>query len=189
MENRLWNHIQTVRQATPLVHNITNSVAMNLNANILLAAGASPIMAYAKSEIEDIIDLSESLVINIGTIDEYKSASILQAVEYAVSRKRVWVLDPVGAGASSYRDEILRKLISQTPSVIRGNASEIMALVKTKTSKTKGVDTTIKSTKVKDIAKQLAQQRQTIVCVSGETDIVTDGKKIICINFIVYIKA
>lgn len=172
MENTLWQHILQVRNTAPLIHNITNYVVMNNTANALLAVGASPIMAHAKSEVEDITSLSHALVINIGTLDEYWTESMLLAAKKADSIKKPWVLDPVGAGATSYRDTVLNQLLFFKPTVIRGNASEIIALAKTAAVVTKGVDSTAISTEAVEAANSLAIKTGAIICISGEIDIV-----------------
>lgn len=172
MENNLWNIILQVRNTSPLVHSITNYVVMNNTANALLAVGASPIMAHAKSEVEEMVDISHSLVINIGTIDEYWEEAMLLAAKKANELRKPWILDPVGAGATSYRDSVLSKLLFLNPTVIRGNASEIIALSKANKTITKGVDSTAKSNEAVEAATTLAQHHQSIVCISGETDIV-----------------
>lgn len=177
MIDKLWKHVLTVREQSPLVHNITNFVVMNNTANALLAAGASPIMAHARPEIKQIVDIAGAVVINIGTPDEYWSDAMLVAAEHASSAGRPWILDPVGAGATSYRDELIQKLLAFRPDVIRGNASEIIALSTSNHAHTKGVDSTATSTEAKAIAKRTARQFQNIVCVSGAQDIITDGKK------------
>nr|WP_315031383.1 hydroxyethylthiazole kinase [uncultured Chryseobacterium sp.] len=172
MEKILWQQVQFVRQTSPLVHNITNFVVMNNTANALLAVGASPIMAHAKSEIREMINIAHSVVINIGTLDEYWSESMLMAAETANAIHKPWVLDPVGAGATSFRDQILHQLLQYHPTVIRGNASEIIALAKINTTVTKGVDSTADSNDAIGAAQILANQYHTIVCISGETDII-----------------
>ncbi|HEY0175771.1 MAG TPA: hydroxyethylthiazole kinase, partial [Pedobacter sp.] len=145
MKQKLWNYISDVRATSPLVHSITNYVVMNNTANALLAAGASPIMAHAHPEMKDMVSISGALVINIGTLDEYWVKSMHIAITQAETLKKPWILDPVGAGATSYRNDVLKELISSYhPSVIRGNASEIMALAKMNTQ-TKGVDSTNKT--------------------------------------------
>ena len=83
MENILWPHIQRLKTSVPLIHNITNYVVMNNTANALLAAGASPIMAHAQSEIEDMVNICQALVVNIGTLDEYWSTSMINAAKKA----------------------------------------------------------------------------------------------------------
>ena len=137
MEKTLWKYIQQVRAQSPLVHNISNFVVMNNTANALLSVGASPIMAHAKSEVVEMVTISDSLVINIGTLDEVWSESMLLAANTASHLGKPWVLDPVGAGATSYRDHILKELLREKPTVIRGNASEIIALNKSNLIKTK----------------------------------------------------
>ncbi|WES97452.1 hydroxyethylthiazole kinase [Chryseobacterium arthrosphaerae] len=172
MEKILWQQVQLVKQKSPLVHNITNYVVMNNTANALLAAGASPIMAHAKSEIREMVNISNAVVINIGTLDEYWSESMFIAAETANAIHKPWVLDPVGAGATSFRDQILQQLLEYRPTVIRGNASEIIALAKINTTVTKGVDSTAASNDALDAAQLLVNQLNTVVCISGETDII-----------------
>jgi hydroxyethylthiazole kinase len=128
------------------VQNITNFVVMNNSANALLAVGASPIMAHAHPEIPQMAAICQALVINIGTLDEYWSAAMLLAATEARRLGKPWVLDPVGAGATPYRDEVLAQLLALRPTIIRGNASEIMALARHNTAATKGVDSTAAST-------------------------------------------
>jgi hydroxyethylthiazole kinase len=182
MEKILWQQVQLVKQKSPLVHNITNYVVMNNTANALLAAGASPIMAHAKSEIREMINIAHSVVINIGTLDEYWSESMLMAAETANTIHKPWILDPVGAGATSFRDQILHQLLQYHPTVIRGNASEIIALAKINTTVTKGVDSTAQSNEAIDAAQILADQYNTIVCISGETDIIISSKQQVSIK-------
>jgi hydroxyethylthiazole kinase len=182
MEKILWEKIQLVRQQSPLVHNITNYVVMNNTANALLAVGASPIMAHAKSEIQEIIGIAHSVVINMGTLDEYWSESMIMAAEIAHSTGKPWVLDPVGAGATSFRNEVLNQLLQYNPTVIRGNASEIMALAKANTTATKGVDSSAKSNEALDAARSLIDQYGTIVCISGEIDIILNNQQEIFIK-------
>ena len=184
MEKNLWKHIQSVKLQSPLVHNITNYVVMNNTANALLAVGASPVMAHAKSEVRDMVAIAHSVVINIGTLDEYWSEAMLIAAETANSLGKPWVLDPVGAGATSFRDEVLHKLLQFKPTVVRGNASEIIALANNNASKatTKGVDSTAASNEAVSAANSISAQYDSIVCVSGATDIITDGEQMIFIE-------
>jgi len=177
MENNFWNYIQSVKKQSPLVHNITNFVVMNNTANALLAVGASPIMAHAKSEIKDMVSISNAVVINIGTLDEYWSESMLIAAEEAHHTKKTWILDPVGAGATAFRDKILSKLLEFKPTVIRGNASEIIALAKANKTITKGVDSTAESNEAITAAKYLVEKYQSVVCISGATDIIINDKE------------
>lgn len=172
MENEIWNQIQLVKQKAPLVHNITNYVVMNNSANALLAAGASPVMAHAHAEIDEMVDISDALVVNIGTLDEYWSESMLKAAYRAQASGKPWVLDPVGCGATAFRSEVLHKLLQFRPAVIRENASEIKALAQMNKAITRGVDSTDESEDAIAAARILANQYQCVVCVSGARDIV-----------------
>lgn len=182
MEKSLWQHITTVRQQSPLVHNITNFVVMNNTANALLAVGASPIMAHARSEVADMVAIAHALVINIGTLAEYWVDSMLLAAETANKSNKPWVLDPVGAGATAYRDEVLQKLLAFNPTIIRGNASEIIALAKNNTAITKGVDSTAASNDAIASARLLVEKYNAVVCISGAVDFVVDSRQIVSIT-------
>ncbi|PKA99839.1 hydroxyethylthiazole kinase [Flavobacteriaceae bacterium MAR_2009_75] len=172
MEENLWKHILQVRDQSPLVHNITNYVVMNNTANALLAVGASPIMAHAHSEIDEMVAICQALVVNIGTLDEYWAKSMLQAANKASALRKPFVIDPVGAGATGFRNDILSELLKTRPTVIRGNASEIMALAKQNVSVTKGVDSTADSNEAIQAAINLNQEFGSVVCISGKIDIV-----------------
>ena len=129
MLDQIWENIQRVKAESPLVHNITNAVVMNNTANALLAAGASPIMAHALEEIDEMVALCRATVINIGTLDRFTVESIKAAIRRANEVGHPVVLDPVGAGATSFRNQTLRDiLVAGTPTFIRGNASEIMTM-------------------------------------------------------------
>lgn len=182
MEKNLWKHIETVRTQSPLVHNITNYVVMNNTANALLAVGASPIMAHAHPEVQDMVSICQALVINIGTLDDYWVRSMLLATEKAHQLGKPWVLDPVGAGATNYRNHTLSALLAYKPIVIRGNASEILALAKANTTPTKGVDSTAESSEAIEAAKLIADKYDTLVCISGKTDIIVGKDALIRID-------
>lgn len=175
MVDTLWNNILLVRKKSPLVHSITNYVVMNNTANALLAVGASPIMAHAHQEIDEIIHICQSLVINIGTLDEYWVQSMVHAAKKANELEKPFVLDPVGAGATSYRDTTLAQLLALKPTAIRGNASEILALAKHNRTKTKGVDSTAQSNEAVESASYLHRQFGSVVCISGEIDIIVSN--------------
>ena len=177
MERTLWKHIQSVKNQSPLIHNITNYVVMNNTANALLAVGASPVMAHAKAEIKDMVAIAGALLVNIGTLDEYWSEAMLIAAETAHRLHIPWVLDPVGAGATPYRNEILPQLLRYHPTVIRGNASEVLALSNSNASTTKGVDSTALSMDAVQTARELVEQYGSVVCISGETDVILDDRK------------
>ncbi|MEI8172669.1 MAG: hydroxyethylthiazole kinase [Deltaproteobacteria bacterium] len=171
----IWSSVVEIRRKSPVVHNITNYVAMNNSANALLALGASPVMAHAEEEVEDMVNISGALVINIGTLSPHWIRAMFRAACQARDRNIPIILDPVGAGATAYRTRTARELLQKIPpSIIRGNASEIMALLE-ETVKTKGVDSTAASHTAVDIARQLNRTYGSVVCVSGETDYIIYG--------------
>lgn len=177
---RVWKDLTRVRDQAPLVHNITNFVVMNSTANALLAVGASPIMAHAPEEMRDLIGIANALVLNIGTLSRPWIESMHLAGKAAGERGVPVILDPVGAGASRLRTETSISLLdSVRPAVIRGNGSEILALATASSGGTKGVDSLHRSDQVTDVARELALNRDCIVVVSGATDIVTDGDRIV----------
>lgn len=164
-----------VRAKSPLVHNITNYVVMNNTANALLAVGASPVMAHSLEEVADMAGIASALVINIGTLEPFWVEAMLIAGKTASTKGTPVVFDPVGAGATAYRTKVCKQIIEECkPSIIRGNASEIMALCNS-AQQTKGVDSTDSSEVAVDYAKALAKQLGAVVAVSGQTDYITDG--------------
>ena len=170
--------LDRVRVQTPLVHNITNYVVMNSTANALLAMGAAPTMAEAPEEMAEIVAIASSLVINIGTLGEKKIDAMLIAAKHARGKGKPIVLDPVGIGATSLRKKAVREIISTAvPSVIRGNASEILSIANQK-SKAKGVDSLDDSGDAIGLARLLARELGCVISVSGETDYITDGETV-----------
>ena len=170
--------IAAVRTQSPLVHNITNYVVMNNSANALLAIGASPVMAHWVSEMEEMTAIAGALVLNIGTLDDKWIDSMVAAGMAALRRGIPIVLDPVGVGATSQRTEAAMKIIEHCrPTIIRGNASEIMALVDASV-KSKGVDSSASSDDALESAKRLAVDTGSVVVISGATDYITNGTEV-----------
>ncbi|MFT5871884.1 MAG: hydroxyethylthiazole kinase [Clostridium sp.] len=175
--------LSNLKEKNPLVHHITNYVTVNDCANITLAIGASPVMADDINEVREMVALSSSLVINIGTLNSRSVESMIQAGKRANELNIPVILDPVGAGATSYRTETAKRIISEVKlAVIRGNLSEIKTLHGIET-KTKGVDACVSVyengtdlTKEKEMASALAYKFNTVVAITGEVDIITDGK-------------
>ena len=171
----LWADVLAVRARCPLVYNITNGVVINFNANVLLAVGASPVMAHAHEEVVDMAGIAQSLVINIGTLDPYWIKSMQMALLAASARGIPTVLDPVGAGATRYRNESIELLLNTAnPCVIRGNASEIMSVAGSSVQ-TRGVDSGAQANDALQLALLLARRTGGVVCVSGEIDHVLDA--------------
>lgn len=173
-----------VRKSCPLVHNITNYVTVNDVANVILACGASPIMADDRAEVEEITSICSALNINIGTLNERTIGSMLLAGKKAQSLGHKIVLDPVGAGASALRTNTAKELIQNIQfSVIRGNISEIKTIA-LGNGTTKGVDADISDAVTEDnleksvaFVKEVAQKNKCIVAVTGAIDLVSDGTK------------
>ena len=167
--------LECVRARRPLVHNITNYVAMTVSANALLALGASPAMVHAVEEVEDFMAISDALVVNIGTLSPPWVDAMRRAVLAANAARKPWVLDPVGCGATPYRTSTAAELSRLHPAVIRANASEIMSLAGTTGEGPKGVDSTAQSDEALDAARALARATRAVVAVTGAIDHVTDG--------------
>jgi len=178
----LWKDIQIIREKAPLVHNITNYVVMNTTANALLAIGASPVMAHALEEVEQMAAIASALVVNIGTLSGPWVEAMVAAMGVAADKGIPVVLDPVGAGATPYRTKTTEQLLAVTsPVIIRGNASEIIALVSS-TARTKGVDSTAASDSAVAAGKALRQSSGSTVCVSGATDYIIGNDEVLTIS-------
>jgi len=179
---KIWEDLQAIRNSSPLIHNITNYVVMETTANALLAIGASPVMAHAVDEMDELIALANCLVINIGTLSPPWIKGMLRALKAAKEKGIPVVLDPVGAGATSYRTETSHALLDLgAVSVIRGNASEIASLCGSHGG-TRGVDSLLCPIDCQSQAKILAEKSDAVVWMSGPTDIVTDGHTIVFIE-------
>ncbi|XP_021290444.1 hydroxyethylthiazole kinase [Herrania umbratica] len=174
-----WAHLSSVRNQSPLIQCITNFVSMDLTANTLLSAGASPAMLHSSNETPDFTPQVHALYINVGTLSDNWLPAMKLAAEIASKFKKPWVLDPVAAGASCFRLKACLDLISLKPTVIRGNASEIIALANASVGFTKGVDSSHDSTDAVEAAKSLANSCGAVVAVSGAVDIVTDGNRVV----------
>ncbi len=178
----VWSDIQTIRKFSPLVHNITNYVVMEQTANSLLAIGASPVMAHALEEVEAMVTIASSLVLNIGTLSSSWIEGMMLALKAANSKGIPIVLDPVGSGATAYRTTTANSILNQgIVTAIRGNASEILSLSGHQNS-TKGVDSLANASNHLEEAKTLALTRKCIVWMSGKTDVITNGQSVILID-------
>ena len=175
--------LEEVRNNKPLVHNITNYVTVNDCANILLALGASPIMADDIKEAADITKISSALVINIGTLNERTIESMIVSGKKANELNIPVVLDPVGAGASEFRNETTKRIIEEVKiSVLRGNMSEIK-FISGLESTTKGVDASERDMQNGNdegvqVAENLANKLKCTVAITGATDIISDGERV-----------
>jgi hydroxyethylthiazole kinase len=176
--------LENVRQKPALVHSITNYVTVNDCANILLACGASPIMADDVAEVEEITSICSALTVNIGTLNTRTIDSMLKATKRANELVHPTVLDPVGAGASTLRTQTAMRLLRECRyDVIRGNMSEIKTLYDG-SGTTRGVDANVADAvteenieEMAEIAKAMSAQFSAIVAITGEIDIVADDKR------------
>ncbi|QJQ94305.1 MULTISPECIES: hydroxyethylthiazole kinase [Halomonadaceae] len=170
-------HLARLRATAPLIHNITNLVAMNSMANVLLAIGASPAMMHAREEAAEFAARADALTINIGTPSPPWVAAMAEAAEAARAAGKPWVFDPVAVGATGYRRDIAARLLALKPSVVRGNASEILAL-EAHTTAGRGVDSSDPADAAKQAAHRLARRIGGVVAVTGETDLISDGRRL-----------
>jgi len=171
-------NLAKLREKKPLIHNITNLVVMNYTANALLACGASPVMAHAKEEVEEMVSFAGALVLNIGTLTPYWVDSMIDAGKKANQAKIPVILDPVGSGATKLRTDSAKRLIDELAiSVVRGNASEVLSLAH-EGSRTKGVDAVHSVDEAADAAVILAGELNTTLAITGPVDLITDGKNV-----------
>jgi hydroxyethylthiazole kinase len=171
--------LRELRERRPLVHQITNYVVMNETANATLALGALPVMAHAVEEVEELASIAGALVLNIGTLSERWVEAMLLAGK-AVSGPIV--LDPVGAGATRYRSETARRLLDELDvAVVRGNPAEIASLIG-RTAEIRGVESIGVEGSAADVAREAARALGCVVSVTGPTDHVSDGERVIAIS-------
>lgn len=171
--------LEKIRNQAPLVHNITNFVVMNLTANALLSLGASPVMAHAVDEVEEMVGLASAVVINIGTLSQPWVEAMEKAIKAAEKGAKPVILDPVGAGATAYRTSTAKKLLASGPvAILRGNGSEIKSLVDTG-SRTKGVDSLESPEAAVEAGRLLSSEFNCVVSISGPVDVVVKEDKTI----------
>lgn len=175
-------NLNKLRETRPLVHNITNFVVMNFTANILLAAGASPVMAHAENEVEEMVGFARALVLNIGTLTDDWVDAMVKAGQKATSLGVPIILDPVGAGATALRTTAAKRILAETSvSLVRGNASEILALAGAQAN-SKGVDAADSVEQATEQAIRLAAELKVPVAITGPQDLITDGSRVIRVN-------
>ena len=178
--------LNSLKDKAPLVHNITNYVSVNDVANILLAIGASPVMSHSPADTADLLQVVKAvggaLVLNIGTLDKEQVSNMIFAGKKANELGIPIVLDPVGAGATSFRTSTALKLLRELRiAVVRGNMSEIKALVGS-TEQTKGVDSVADESNGEAVAKQASEILGSCVAITGATDFITNGKELVTIK-------
>ena len=171
-------NLSNIRATSPLIHNITNYVVMNYTANVLLSMGASPVMAHAENEVEEMVSFAGALVLNIGTLSDPWIHAMMKAGAKAREMGIPVALDPVGAGATALRTQTANRIIRDTGvTLIRGNASEILSL-RQADSRTRGVDAVHTVDDAASIASVLAKELEATIAITGPEDIVTDGTRV-----------
>lgn len=188
--NWAYDALEAIRKKRPLIHHLSNLVVMDFSANLTLAIGASPLMAHAIKELEEIVAISDALVVNIGTLDDSFVSSAEYAIVSATKKSIPIILDPVGIGASAYRLEVFDKLATLAVSsnmnlvVIKGNLGEITALAGY-SAFSHGVDASdarANPTAISTLLKGVAIKYRSIIVCTGPVDYITDGHVIYSIH-------
>ena len=195
IKGNLKNSLENVRKNNPLTHCITNSVTINDCANAVLAIGGSPIMAEDEEEMEEVVEIADVLVINIGKLSKEQIKAMNVSAAHATKTNTPIVLDPVGAGISQLRNNTIKYLVENNNiTAIRGNISEIKAIANiigllNTESAAKGVDVSEDDIISRDnleingnLVKELAKKLDTIVIASGPLDIISNGETIVVLD-------
>jgi len=173
--------LRRLRETKPLIHQITNYVVMNETANATLALGALPVMAHAREEVEEMAAIAGALVLNIGTLSPHWVDAMLLAGRVANERGIPVVLDPVGAGATTYRTETAKRILDEVDvTVLRGNAGEVATLVGVD-AEVRGVESIATGSDPADLARQAGRRLGLVASVTGTVDHVSDGENVISI--------
>jgi hydroxyethylthiazole kinase len=173
--------LRRLREMKPLIHQITNYVVMNETANATLALGALPVMAHAREEVEEMAAIAGALVLNIGTLSPHWVEAMLIAGRVANERGIPVVLDPVGAGATTYRTETAKRILDELEvTVLRGNAGEVATLVGVD-AEVRGVESIASGGDPAELARQAGRQLGLVASVTGPVDHVSDGETVVAI--------
>jgi hydroxyethylthiazole kinase len=171
--------LAVLRERRPLVHQITNYVVMNETANATLAIGALPVMAHAPEEVEEMVQLASALVLNIGTLSEHWVEAMVLAGAAANARQIPVVLDPVGAGATTYRTRAATRILDTVGvTVLRGNAGEVASLVGV-AAEVRGVESIGVDGEPAELAREAARRLGVVASVTGPVDHVSDGLRVL----------
>ena len=174
--------LDRLRASRPLVHHITNFVVMNDTANVTLLIGASPVMAHAPEEVEEMVTLAGALVLNPGTLERAWNEAMLLAGRRARQSSVPVVLDPVGAGATEFRTQTnLRILEEVKPTIVRGNPGEVGSLAGAG-GEVKGVDSVGMLSEPEQVVRQAAKEWGAVVAITGPRDLVSDGHRTIAVG-------
>lgn len=172
---------QKYRQQSPLVFCLTNAVVTNFTANVLLASGASPAMTNLPGEAGPFASVASAVLVNLGTPSTEQMVAMEEAIDSASAAGTPWVLDPVAVGALPVRTEFAHRIVQQRPTLIRGNASEILALAG-KDSNVRGVDSSDTVQAALDAGRELATAHGCVVAISGEADAIIDATRTVLVH-------
>ena len=185
IKKQIIKAVEEVKQTNPMAGSITNSVTINFVANAQLAVGGSAAMVYLPDEGVFLAQAGGASYINVGTLLPIYEKSLPLMAKTLYDNKKAWVLDPVAVGIGEMRTQLLQTFKKYKPSIIRGNASEIIALAGlweleggTELSKVRGVDTTDEVRSAIPAAISLARWTNGAVAVSGQIDLITDGSQV-----------
>jgi hydroxyethylthiazole kinase len=173
--------LRQLRERKPLVHQITNYVVMNETANATLALGALPVMAHAREEVEEMVVLAGALVLNIGTLSPHWVEAMIAAGKAANASGIPVVLDPVGAGATRYRTDTAKRILSEVEvTVLRGNQGEVATLVGV-AAEVRGVESIGAAGDAAELARTAARTLGLVASVTGGVDHVSDGERVLAV--------
>ena len=183
LKQHMVKAVEEIRATNPMAGSITNTVTIDFVANAQLAVGGSAAMVYLPDEGEALVAGGGAIYLNMGTLFPIYEQTIPRAAKAAHDAGKPWVLDPVGLGIGSLRTQLVNELKQYKPAIVRGNASEIIALAglwglegeAADLSRVRGVDTTDTVDAARDAAVALARYTGGAVVVSGEVDLITDG--------------
>lgn len=190
LQQNVTEAVEQVRETNPMAGSVTNTVTIDFVANAQLAVGGSAAMVYLPDEGEALVAAGNAVYLNMGTQFPIYTETIPRTAAAAYAAQKAWVLDPVGIGIGEQRTEILKEIKSYKPTIIRGNASEIIALAGLwdvagtvqDLDRARGVDSTDEVAAARDAAVALARYTGGAVAVSGETDLVTDGEALVMLQ-------
>ncbi|HYZ18147.1 MAG TPA: hydroxyethylthiazole kinase [Gaiellaceae bacterium] len=173
--------LRELRQRKPLIHQITNYVVMNETANATLALGALPVMAHAPEEVEEMASVAGALVLNIGTLSQPWIEAMLLAAKAANDAGAPVVLDPVGAGATTFRTETAKRILAEAAiAVVRGNAAEVATLAG-REAQIRGVESIGAAESGAELARAAARELGLVAAVTGRVDHVSDGERSVAV--------
>ena len=182
IQNQIIQTVETVKKTNPMAASVTNTVTINFVANAQLAVGGSAAMCYVADECEFLAKVGGSFYINMGTIFPLYEDTLPKTAKVLYELNKAWVIDIVAVGIGEIRTKVLMQIKDYKPSIIRGNASEVITLAglwgltnQSDSMRAKGVDATDEVETAKDAAIALAKFTNGAVAVSGKTDLITDG--------------